>query len=39
MIGLLQRFADTGTPTLEALSDKEGSTPDVIWNDVCRARG
>jgi len=39
MIGLLQRFANTGAPTLEALSEKEGSTPEVIWNDVCRAQG
>ncbi len=47
-IGLLQRFADSGAPTLEDLSEKEGSTPDsekegstpdAIWSDVCSAQG
>lgn len=39
MVGLLQRFADSGAPTLEDLSEKEGSTPDAIWKDVCIAQG
>lgn len=39
IIALLQRFADSGAPTLEDLSEKEGSTPDAIWSDVCSAQG
>ena len=39
MVGLLQRFADSGAPSLEALCEKESSTPDSIWEDLCRARG
>jgi len=39
MVGLLQRFADSGVPFLEALSEKEGSTPQAVWEDVCRASG
>ena len=38
IIGLLQRFADSDAPTLEDLSEKEGSTPDAIWSDMCRAQ-
>jgi hypothetical protein len=32
-------FADGGAPWLDALCEKESSTPDSIWEDLCRARG
>jgi hypothetical protein len=38
MVGLLRRFADSGAPWLDALCEKESSTPDSIWEDLCRAR-
>lgn len=39
MVGLLQRFADGSVSFLEALSEKEGSTLQAVWEDICRTSG
>jgi hypothetical protein len=39
MVALLKRFADSGVPMLEALSEKEGRTPQAVWDDLCTSSG
>jgi hypothetical protein len=39
MVALLQRFADRGVPMLETLSEKEGRTPQAVWDDICESSG
>jgi hypothetical protein len=39
MVALLQRFTDSGAPMLEELSEKEGRTPQAVWDDICTSSG
>ena len=39
MVGLIQSYADNSASSLEALSEKQGKSPDAVWGELCVACG